>query len=63
MLPDAHLIGNETKLKEFVDEKIHSDLAKNFIYGINGRTKMRLGESYELRNRDIIKIVSAAKSK
>ncbi len=63
VFPDAYIVQNAMKLKEFVNEKIHSDLAKNFIYGINGRTKMRLGESYELRNRDIIKIVSAAKSK
>ncbi len=63
VLPDAHLITRGTKLKDFVNEKIHSDLAKNFIYGINGRTKMRLGENYELQNNDVIKIVSAAKSK
>ena len=50
-------------LKEFVNEKIHSDLAKNFIYGINGKTKLRLGESYVLENNDVIKIVSAIKGK
>ena len=61
VLPDAHLVSKGTKLKEFIEQKIHSDLAKNFIYGINGRTKMRLGESYELQNNDIVKVVSAAK--
>ncbi|WP_371801957.1 redox-regulated ATPase YchF [Candidatus Lokiarchaeum ossiferum] len=63
VFPDAYIVQNGTKLKEFVNDKIHSDLAKNFIYGINGRTKMRLGENYELQNNDVIKIVSAAKSK
>jgi len=63
VLPDAHLIGSGTKLKEFVDEKIHSDLAKNFIYGINGKTKLRLGESYILQNHDVVRIVSASKGK
>jgi len=63
VLPDAHLIASGTKLKEFVDEKIHSDLAKNFIYGINGRTKLRLGESYILQNQDVVRIVSASKGK
>ena len=61
MLPDAHLVKKGMGLKEFVAEKIHSDLAKNFIYGINARTKMRLGEDYELQNGDIVRIVSAAK--
>ncbi|MHA1718293.1 MAG: redox-regulated ATPase YchF [Promethearchaeota archaeon] len=63
VLPDAHLVEKGTKLKEFVNEKIHSDLAKNFIYGINGKTKLRLGESYVLENNDVIKIVSAIKGK
>lgn len=63
VLPDAHLVVKGTKLKEFVDGKIHSDLAKNFIYGINGRSKMRLGESYELQHNDVIRIVSAVKPK
>jgi ribosome-binding ATPase YchF (GTP1/OBG family) len=61
ILPDAHLVKKGTGLKEFVAEKIHTDLAKNFLYGINARTKMRLGESYELENNDIVKIISAAK--
>jgi len=63
VLPDAHIVGSGTKLKEFVDDKIHSDLAKNFIYGINGRTKLRLGESYILQNHDVVRIVSATKGK
>ena len=48
-------------LIEFVKDKIHSDLAKNFIYAVDARTKMRLGESHKLKDKDIIKIVSAAK--
>ncbi|MCF2138986.1 MAG: redox-regulated ATPase YchF [Candidatus Lokiarchaeota archaeon] len=63
VLPDAHLVLKNTKLKKFVETKIHSDLAKNFIYGLDARSKMRLGEHYELKNNDIIKIVSAVKPK
>jgi len=63
VLPDAHLVTKGIKIKEFVRQKIHSDLADNFIYAIDARTKMRLGESYELKNNDIIRIVTAAKSK
>ena len=63
VFPDAHLVKKGTHLKDFVNVKIHSDLAKNFIYGLDARTKMRLGENYELKNNDIVKIVSATKSK
>ena len=63
MLPDAHLVPKGTTLKEFVETKVHSELAKNFIYGINARTKLRLGENYILEDNDLVRIVSAAKGK
>ncbi len=59
VLPDVFLVKQGTLLREFVGEKIHTDLAKHFIHGIDARTKKRLGENYELQNNDIIKIVSA----
>ncbi len=59
VLPDVFLIKKGTLLRDFVRKKIHSDLAKHFIFGIDARTKKRLGENYELQNDDIIKIVSA----
>ena len=59
VLPDVFLVKKGTKLIDFVAEKIHTDLAKNFIYGINVKTKRRLGEDYELEPDDVIKIVSA----
>lgn len=59
VLPDVFLVKKGTLLRDFVREKIHSDLAKHFIFGIDARTKKRLGENYELKHNDIIKIVSA----
>ena len=59
ILPDVFLVKKGTLLREFVKEKIHSDLAKNFIFGIDVRTKKRLGENYELKNNDIIKIMTS----
>lgn len=59
VLPDVFLVKQGTLLREFVGEKIHTDLAKHFIHGIDARTKKRLGENYELQHNDIIKIVSA----
>jgi len=58
VLPDAFLVEKGTILRDFVRDKIHSDLAKNFIFGIDARTKKRLGENYELKHNDIIKIVT-----
>jgi ribosome-binding ATPase YchF (GTP1/OBG family) len=59
VLPDAFLVEEGTTLKDFVSENIHSDLAKHFIFGIDARTKKRLGENYLLKHNDVIKIVSA----
>ncbi|MFX1398978.1 MAG: YchF-related putative GTPase [Promethearchaeota archaeon] len=59
VLPDVFLVKKGMKLRDFVGEKIHSDLAKHFIFGIDARSKKRLGENYELKNNDVIKIVSA----
>jgi ribosome-binding ATPase YchF (GTP1/OBG family) len=59
VLPDVMLIKKGTLLKEFVREKIHTDLADNFMFGIDAITKKRLGENYELKHNDIIKIVTS----
>ena len=59
ILPDAFIIKEGTTLKDFVNDNIHSDLAKHFIYGVDARSKKRLSENYILKHNDIIKIVSA----
>jgi ribosome-binding ATPase YchF (GTP1/OBG family) len=61
VLPDAIIVPEDMELIDFVRDKIHSDLAKNFIYAIDAKTKLRLSEHHKLKNNDIIKIVSAAK--
>jgi len=59
VLPDVFLAKNSTPIKEFVAKYVHTELAEGFIHGIDARTNMRLGESYLVKNNDIIKIVSA----
>jgi hypothetical protein len=61
VLPNAFLVKRGTKLIDFVATKIHSEIAKNFIYGMHAINKRRLGEDYEVQENDIIRIVSAAK--
>jgi ribosome-binding ATPase YchF (GTP1/OBG family) len=59
VLPDAFLVPKGTTAKELA-YMIHTDLGETFIHAINGRTKRRIGEDYELQENDIIKIVSAS---
>ncbi|MFX1295549.1 MAG: redox-regulated ATPase YchF [Promethearchaeota archaeon] len=58
VLPDVYLIERGTALRTFAG-KIHTDFEKYFIHGIDARTKKRLGENYEVKEDDILKIVSA----
>jgi len=57
VLPDAVLIKKGTTTLEFAGG-IHADLAKNFIFAIDAKKKLRVGKDHELNNGDIIKIVS-----
>ena len=59
ILPDVFLVKKGTLLRDFVRKKIHSDLAKQFMFGIDAKTSKRLGEHYELQHNDIIKIVTS----
>jgi ribosome-binding ATPase YchF (GTP1/OBG family) len=58
VLPDAILVRQGTTARELA-YKIHTDLGESFLYAIDARTKRRVGEDYELKEGDIIKIVSA----
>ncbi|BDC19307.1 redox-regulated ATPase YchF [Acidianus sp. HS-5] len=58
VLPDAILIKKGSTPKELA-AAIHSDLAKGFLYAIDARKKIRVGENYQLQDRDVIKIVSS----
>ncbi len=57
ILPDVYLVPNGTTAKEFA-ALVHTDLAKNFITAIDGRTKMKVKEDYILKKGDVIKIVA-----
>ncbi len=61
VLPDVFLVKKGTLLRDFVRDKIHSELAENFMFGIDAKTRKRLGENYELKHKDIIKITTAKK--
>ena len=60
VLPDVFLLPEGSTPRDLA-YKIHTELGETFIYAIDARTGIRLGEDYKLKNRDIIKIVSAAR--
>ncbi|MDY0385802.1 MAG: redox-regulated ATPase YchF [Methanolobus sp.] len=60
MLPDAFLMKKGSNAHDLA-YKIHSDIGEGFLYAVDGRTKMRLGEKHELNDGDVVKIVSTAK--
>ncbi|MBN2229810.1 MAG: redox-regulated ATPase YchF [Candidatus Thorarchaeota archaeon] len=58
VLPDVYLIPEGTTAKEFAGY-IHSDLMDSFVHGVDARTKMRISDKHILKDRDVIRIVSA----
>ncbi len=56
VLPDVFLIPKGTTLKEFAF-KIHTEIGKKFICGIDARTKKKLSADYQLKHRDVVEIV------
>ena len=58
VLPDAFLVPRGTAAREFA-YIIHSDLGESFLFAIDAKTKLRLGEDHELKNGDVIRIVSS----
>lgn len=55
VLPDAYLVEEGTSLKEFA-KKIHSDIAENFMGGLDIERK-KIGADYELKDGDVIQIL------
>jgi ribosome-binding ATPase YchF (GTP1/OBG family) len=62
VLPDAILIKQGTSVIEFA-AKIHTDLAENFVMAIDAKTKKNISKQYIIKNNDVIKIISAKKTK
>ncbi|QIW23313.1 redox-regulated ATPase YchF [Sulfolobus sp. S-194] len=58
ILPDAILIKKGSSPKDLASV-IHSELAKGFLFAINVKKKVRVGEEYQLQDGDVIKIVSS----
>jgi ribosome-binding ATPase len=62
VLPDAYLVPRGTTLKQMAT-MIHTELGAQMLYGVNARDKMRLADTYILKDGDVVSIVSAAQRK
>ena len=60
MLPDAYLMKRGSTCHELAYQ-IHTEIGDRFLYAVDARTRLRLGEKHEMKNGDVIKIVSTAK--
>jgi ribosome-binding ATPase YchF (GTP1/OBG family) len=60
VLPDLILLKAGATINDLAKE-IHSDLTKGLLYGKDLRYNLRLPVDYQLRDRDVVSLVSAAK--
>jgi len=59
VLPDAFLLPEGSTPTDLA-EAVHTDIAEGYLHAVNGKTKRRISDSYELEDGDVIKIVSTA---
>lgn len=57
VLPDAYLLKRGSTARDLA-YKVHTDLGESFLFAIDARRKLRVGEKYELKDGDVIKIVA-----
>jgi len=57
VLPDARLLLPGSTAKDLA-QTVHADLAKGFLHAVDAKTKQRIGAQHQLKNGDIVKIVS-----
>ena len=57
VLPDAKLLRPGATARDLA-RSIHQDLANGFLFAIDAKTKQRVGAEHQLKNGDVLKIVS-----
>jgi len=57
VLPDAFLLKKGSTPRDLAF-RVHTEIGEGFLYAVDARTKMRVKDTHELRDRDVIKIVS-----
>jgi ribosome-binding ATPase YchF (GTP1/OBG family) len=62
ILPDVYLMKSGSTVEHLASE-IHSELAKGLLYAIDIRDGLRLPTHYQLKDRDVLSIVSTRKKR
>ena len=62
VLPDVYLMRAGSTVEDLARE-IHSELAKGMLYALDARDGLRLPTNYQLKDRDVLSIVSARTKK
>jgi ribosome-binding ATPase len=62
VLPDVYLMRSGSTVEDLARE-IHSELAKGMLYALDARDGLRLPTNYQLKDRDLLSIVSARTKK
>ena len=60
VLPDAFLMKRGSTPRDLAF-MVHTDIGKGFLYAVDARTSMRIKDTHELKDGDIIRIVTTAK--
>ncbi len=58
ILPDCFLIPKGSTVLDFA-YRVHTDLGKNFIKAVDIKTKLVISREHELKNNDVIEIISS----
>ena len=59
VLPDCFLVKQGSTAKDFA-MKIHTDIGKGMLHGIDVKTRLKIGKDHVLKHRDVVEIVSTA---
>lgn len=62
VLPDVYLMRSGSTVEDLAKE-VHTELAKGLLYALDGRDGIRLPVNYQLKDRDVLSIVSARTKK
>jgi len=57
VLPDAFLMKKGSTPRDLAF-RVHTEIGEGFLYAVDARTKMRVKDTHQLKNGDVIKIVS-----
>lgn len=60
VLPDVYLVPRGMSVREFAS-LIHTELMENFLYAIDAKSKIRLGEDYVLKDDDVVSIIAVGR--